>query len=252
MSKNVLILGGTSEGVALAHALAEHRPDLHVTIALAGETRAPSEMPGHVRIGNFGGAEGLKDFLITHGIAAVIDATHPFARHITQNAVEACTDASVPRLYFERAPWTLPQDTDVVYVPDMDEAARLVARTSGSAFLTVGRKGLSAFEQVRDVNLLVRLIEEPEQPLQLENCTVVTGRPPFDENAEETLMREHQIDTLVSKASGGAATRAKIDAAANAGARIVLIRRPPPPDGGRTSSIEETLGWLYIHVAKED
>lgn len=248
MSHNVLILGGTQEASALAHALAEQRPDLYVTIALAGVTRAPSDMPGHVRVGNFGGAEGLADFLIRRGMNAVIDATHPFAATMTQNAVDACTHAGVPRLRFDRPQWIVPQDTDVVFVPDADEAARLVARTSERAFLTIGRKTLNAFSEVRDVKLLVRLIEEPEEPLDLDNCTVVTGRPPFDEAREEALMREYQIDTLVSKASGGDQTRAKIDAAAKVGARIILIRRPPPPDGDRVGSVEDALGWLYVHV----
>ena len=248
MSTSILILGGTSEAAALAHALATQRPDLDVTIALAGVTRAPSDMPGHVRVGSFGGAQGLADFIQRRGMKAVIDATHPFAATMTQNAVEACEITSTPRLRLDRAQWILPPDADVVFVPDADEAARLVARTSERAFLTIGRKQLSAFDGVRDVMLLVRLIEEPDAPLGLENCTITVGRPPFDEAHEEALMREHQIDTLVSKASGGDATRAKIDAAAKVGARIVLIRRPPPPDGDRVSCIEDALGWLYVHA----
>ena len=79
-------------------------------------------------------------------------------------------------------------------------------------------------------------------------ATVILGRPPFDVAHEEALMREYQIDTLVSKASGGEATRAKIDAAAKVGARIILIRRPVPPDGDRVGSVEDALGWLYVNV----
>ncbi|HEY9078758.1 cobalt-precorrin-6A reductase [Magnetovibrio sp.] len=248
MSASILILGGTMEAAQLAHALAAQRPDLDVTIALAGVTRAPSDMPGHVRIGSFGGAQGLADFIQRRGMKAVIDATHPFAATMTQNAVEACAITSTPRLRLDRPSWTLPQDADIVFVPDADEAARLVARTSERAFVTIGRKQLAAFDQVRDVKLFVRLIDQPDAPLGLDDCTVIVGRPPFDLASEEALMRAHQIDTLVSKASGGDSTRAKIDAAAKVGARIVLIRRPPPPDGDRVSSIEDALGWLYVHV----
>ena len=177
MSTNILILGGTSEASALAHALADQFPDCYVTIALAGETRAPSEMPGHVRVGNFGGADGLAHFLIQRGIDLVIDATHPFAANISQNAVEACQKTGVPRLRFDRPQWVLPPDTDIIFVPDAEEAARLVARTSSAAFLTIGRKTLSAFCDVCDVKLLVRLIEEPAQPLDLDDATIVTGQP---------------------------------------------------------------------------
>lgn len=250
MSKNVLILGGTGEASALAHALADKHPELYVTIALAGETRDPSTMPGHMRVGNFGGAEGLSKFLIRRGMNMVIDATHPFAAQISQNAVEACHASNVPRLRFDRPQWVLPHNTDIIFVPDAHEAARLVARTSKSAFLTSGRKTLSAFEGVRDVKLLVRMIEESEPPLSLENLSVVYASAPFVEADEINLMRDHQIDTLVSKASGGDATRAKIDAAAAIGVRIILIRRPPPPDGDRASQINDVLAWIEKHTLK--
>lgn len=246
--KSILILGGTGEAVALAHALDEQRPDLYVTIALAGMTRAPSEMPGHVRVGHFGGVEGLADFITRRGMSAVIDATHPFAARITNNAVQACAQTDVPRLRLERPQWVMPPDTDVVFMPDVEEAARLVARTSSSTFLTIGRKHLNAFDDVQNVKFLVRMIDRPDEPLSLGNCTVVTGRPPFDVDGEEALMREYEIDTLVAKASGGDATRAKIDAAAKVGVRIILIRRPPPPDGDRVSRVEEALKWLGRHV----
>ena len=248
MSTSILILGGTSEAAGLAHALAAQRPDLDVTIALAGVTRAPSDMPGHVRVGSFGGAQGLAEFIQRRGMKVVIDATHPFAATMTQNAVEACETTNTPRLRLDRPQWILPPDADIVFVPDAEEAARLVARTSERAFLTIGRKQLGAFDGVRNVKLLVRLIDEPDAPLSLENSTITVGRPPFDEALEEALMREYQIDTLVSKASGGDATRAKINAAAKIGARIVLIRRPPPPGGDRVSNIEDVLGWLYVHA----
>ena len=252
MSAKILILGGTAEAKQLAHAIFEQRPDLDVTISLAGATRTPADMPGHVRGGSFGGAKGLAVFLQEQGFKAVIDATHPFAATMTQNAAQACRAAGVALLHFERPQWVLPQDTDVVFVPDFVEAARLVARTSASTFLTIGRKHLAAFDGVRDVKLLVRLMDEADAQagpvLGLENCTIVTGRPPFSVAGEEALMREHQIDTIVSKASGGDATRAKIDAAAKVGARIILIRRPVPPEGARVSRIEDALGWLYTHA----
>lgn len=252
MSTKILILGGTTEARHLAHTIIRQRPELDVTLSLAGVTRTPTDMPCHVRTGSFGGTEGLTAYIQEQVIKAVIDATHPFAATMTQHAAQACRAAGVALLHFERPQWVLPPDTDVVFVPDFIEAARLIARTSSSAFLTIGRNNLSAFGGVRDVKLLVRLMDkadaQSDQVLGLENCTLVTGRPPFDLAHEEALMREHQVDTVVSKASGGDATRTKIDAAAKVGARIILIRRPVPPDGERTSSIEDALGWLYTHA----
>ena len=240
----VLILGGTAEARALAHALAEGRPDLRVMTSLAGATDAPLGLPGDVRRGGFGGPEGLAAYIHEAGVDLVVDATHPFAARISANAVHATTATGTPYLYLDRPAWPLP-DTDVVFVPDAEEAARLVARTSKAALLTIGTKGLSAFEGIEKVKLVARVIEEPPAEARLDNVHYILGRPPFDVAAEEALMREHHIDTLVSKASGGDATHAKLEAAARIGARIVMLRRPPPPDGAqRVFSVDDALRWI--------
>jgi precorrin-6A/cobalt-precorrin-6A reductase len=249
MSAPILILGGTTEAVQLAAALAQQRPDLDVTMALAGATEKPAELPCRVRIGSFGGAEGLAQFLHQQSISAVIDATHPFAAQISRNADLACQAAQIPCLHLERPSWSLPKDTDVVFVPDAHEAARLVARTSSAAFITIGRKHLEAFNGLANVHLVVRLLDPSPPPEALENATFVYGRPPFAIEDEVALMRAHKIDTLVSKASGGDATRSKIDAAAQMGARIVLIRRPPSTDGERVHSVAAAVQWLNDHDA---
>jgi len=240
----VLILGGTAEARALAQGLHDARPELDVLTSLAGATAAAPDLPGRVRVGGFGGADGLAQFLRAESIAAVIDATHPFAQTITAHAVAACDQTATPYLRLERAQWELPADTDIVFVPDAEEAARLVARTSKAALLTIGRKGLEAFKGVEPVKLVARVLEIPEPDPLGGTAVYVTARPPFTLEGEEALLREHDIDTLVTKAAGGDATRAKIDAAARMGARIVMLRRPPPPDAPRVFAVADALEWI--------
>lgn len=244
----LLILGGTREARTLAQALHDNLPSLDVITSLAGATEgATEEQPdirGAVRVGGFGGSEGLATYLKDTAIDAVIDATHPFAERITAHAVQACAQTGTAYLRLDRPQWHMPADTDVVFVPDAVEAARLVARTSKSALLTIGRKELDAFDGLEKVHLVVRVIDLPEPSQRLANAHYITGRPPFSVAGEVALMREHQIDTVVTKASGGDATRAKLDAAAQIGARLVVLRRPPPPDGPRVSSVDDALAWI--------
>lgn len=244
----VLILGGTSEGRALAHALAHalvaQQSAFEIITSLAGATRHPEPLPGRVITGGFGGAQGLAHYLKAESIDAVVDATHPFAQRITDNAVAACAQSCVPYLRLDRPEWRVPQNTDVVFVPDVEEAARLVARTSASVLLTIGRKDLNAFAGLDTIKLVVRLIEKPKPEPQLVNVEYVFARPPFTLDGERDLLRANAIDTVVTKASGGEATRAKLDAAAQLGVRLVIVRRPPPPDAERVFSIEEACLWL--------
>lgn len=243
-----LILSGTQEGRALAHALLAAHPDLRVISSLAGVTTPSRAWPGEVRVGGFGGADGLAAYVRDQHITLMIDTTHPFAERITANAVAACAMTNTPYLRLDRPQWVLPQDTDVVFVPDAIEAARLVARTSGAALLTIGRKDLNAFRDMEKVKLVVRAIETPHSDTKLDNATYVIARPPFTLDGEMALLRQYGIDTLVTKASGGEATRAKLDAAAQFGARLVIIRRPPPPDAERVFSVEEALTWVAAQL----
>lgn len=246
----LLILGGTGEGRALAQALHAAHPGLDVVTSVAGVTANAPALPGETRVGGFGGADGLAAYIKEQGVDFVIDATHPFAARITAHAVSASVATDTPYLRVERAAWTMPANTDVVFVPDADEAARLVARTSSAALLTIGRKDLGAFDGVGKVNLVARVIERPAPDPLHGVAQYVVARPPFTLDGEVALLREHNIDTVVTKASGGDATRAKLDAAAIVGARLVIIRRPPPPDAERVSNVEDALDWVTAHLER--
>ncbi len=243
--KKLLILGGTTEARELAHALEDrYAGTVDLTTSLAGATVSRAKLPGKVRIGGFGGAVGLGTYLKENAIDLLIDATHPFAEIITANAAQAAQVAQVPRLRLERAAWTMPDGLDSIFVPDMKEAAAIVARTSKRAFLTIGSKDLGAFAQIPNVHFLIRMIEAPKNPLVLEDHEVLVARPPFSVTDEAKLMRKHDIDTLVTKASGGDATFAKVEAAARVQARAILVRRPPPPEGAVGWSIAAALAWV--------
>src|ERR1700730_18178052 len=86
--RRILILGGTTEARRLAERLAG-RHDLAVTLSLAGRTATPAAQPVPVRIGGFGGAEGLAAHLATERVDVLIDATHPYAANISANAAHA-------------------------------------------------------------------------------------------------------------------------------------------------------------------
>lgn len=235
----ILILGGTGEARALAAILAARGYD--VTSALAGRTRTPLLPAGAVRIGGFGGAEGLADFLREGGFSHLIDATHPFAAQISANAVEASRLAGTPLIRLERPAWQQPRGAKWMGVDTLAEAAAVLP-AGARVLLTTGRQGIATFFARTDCRFVARVIELPETVP--EGWTVVSARGPFSVRDEKALMGAHGITHLVSKNSGGEQAVAKLEAAAALGVTVVMVRRPVLPQAVTVGTIEAVLERL--------
>lgn len=220
----ILILGGTSEASELA-ALLSPRRDLQVVSSLAGRLSQPTLPMGIVRIGGFGGIDGLIAYLAQENIAAVIDATHPYASQISHNAELACARLHLPLIAYERPPWK-PEEGDCwLLVPDVEAAASLVNQRGSRVFLSIGRRELSAFSDCNEAWFLVRAIDAPEEKLPA-HSKLLLERGPFHFEAEIRMLRSQGINRIVSKNSGGTATYSKIVAARTLGIPVVMLRRP--------------------------
>ncbi|MEV8524751.1 cobalt-precorrin-6A reductase [Streptomyces sp. NPDC052000] len=242
---HVLILGGTGEARRLAGLLYDaDLSGMRVTSSLAGRVAAPRLPAGEVRVGGFGGAEGLAQWLRTHRVDVLIDATHPFARTISFNAAAAAAAAHVPLLALRRPGW-VPQEGDRWHAADsLDDAASLLAELGRRVFLTTGRMGLAAFAHLDELWFLMRSVDAPEPPCPA-RMEVLLDRGPFTLDGEREVLRAHGIDVLVTKDSGGAATAPKLTAAREAGIPVVVVRRPPVPDGvGVAATPEEAAAWV--------
>jgi precorrin-6A/cobalt-precorrin-6A reductase len=239
----ILILGGTTEARLLAERLAPRR-DLDVRLSLAGRTGNPVPHPVPVRVGGFGGADGLADYLKTEHIDCLIDATHPYAAVMSQHAIDAARRANVPLLALHRAAWT-PVDGDRwIEVADTRAAASVLGGTPRRVFLALGRNDIAAFEQAPQHFYLVRSVDPVEPPLRVSDAIYIQARGPFGEDDDRALLAEHKIDVVVSKNSGGSAAYGKIAAARTLGVEVILVRRPTFSDGPAVERIDDVVAWL--------
>jgi precorrin-6A/cobalt-precorrin-6A reductase len=196
----------------LAERLAD-RPDLEVTLSLAGRTASPARQPVPVRRGGFGGVAGLADYLTAERIDALIDATHPYASVISANAVAAARNAKVPHVALRRPPWIAVAGDRWIEVSDPAAAVRMLGPTPRRVFVALGRQELAPFSKAPQHRYVIRSVDPVEPPLLLPHMIYVTARGPFSEAGDRKLMTAHQIDVVVAKNSGGTATYSKIAAA---------------------------------------
>ncbi len=238
---NVLILGGTGEARRLAAAL-HGDPAYAVTSSLAGRVTVSRLPCGEVRVGGFGGVDGLVGWLRGHRTDVVVDATHPFAVRMTANAVAATAAVGLPLIVLRRNGWTAGPGDRWCRVPSAAAAVELLPELGERVFLATGSGDLAAFAGL-DLWCLVRAVDPPPPPLPPRR-QVVLGRGPFTADAERALLAEHRIDVLVTRDSGGAMTAAKLVAARELGLTVVLLDRPPAPDVPTVPSVADVVRRL--------
>ena len=220
------------------------RTGLEIRLSLAGRTATPAAQPVPIRVGGFGGADGLAKYLVAERIDALIDATHPYANVISANAVAAARRSGVPSIALRRPPWVAVAGDRWVAVSDVGEAVRAIGQTPRRVFVALGRNELRPFGDAPQHYYLIRSVDPVEPPLPLPHVGYVTGRGPFSEADDHALMTEHRIEIVVAKNSGGTATYGKIAAARVLGIDVIMLRRPPPPDAAAVETIEDAIAWL--------
>ncbi len=245
--KRVLILGGTGDAAELA-AKASVIEQIEVITSLAGRTRNPQAPTGMVRVGGFGGEAGLVEYLRQAKIDLLIDATHPFAAQISWNAASAAASCSIPHLLFIRPAWLQVPGDEWIEVDSVEVAAGVLPEFAKRVFLTIGRQQLAPFARLDSIWFLMRLIDPPTADALVPAGMILCDRGPFALDNERRLLIEHQIDTLVSKNSGGDATYAKIIAAREMGVKVVMVKRPPTPPAEKVSDVESAMQWLIKQV----
>ncbi|HLG82201.1 MAG TPA: cobalt-precorrin-6A reductase [Bradyrhizobium sp.] len=238
-----LILGGTGDANRLADALA--RAKIDAIYSYAGRTRIPLPHALPTRIGGFGGAAGLAEFIRSEAITHVIDATHPFAAEMSRHAVEACTATTTPLLALKRAPWTRTTEDRWIEVADIAAAVAALPDAPTRVFLAIGRQHLAPFAAKPQHAYTLRFVDEPDGTLPLPDAEIIVSRGPFTLEDDRALMQTRDIAWLVARNAGGLGARAKIDAARELGLPVIMIARPELPERPRVAHVEDVLAWLH-------
>ena len=216
--KRILLLGGVTEALAIARTLGPE----HI-YSLAGVGRVPTDLTCQVRVGGYGGAEGLARFVRDEGISLILDATHPYAAQISRNAAEAAQLSGVPCWALRRPAWQPQAGDDWREVSDWAALIEALKPFKRPLF-TLGREPLQHLDEI-----------PPEQFWTLraldvypgnERCEVIGARGPFLIEDERLLFARRGIDVLISKNSGSMATEPKLEVARELGVPVLVLKRP--------------------------
>ncbi|MBI6922492.1 cobalt-precorrin-6A reductase [Pseudomonas monteilii] len=239
MTARILLLGGVTEALAIARRLGPQ----HV-YSLAGIGRVPQDLQCQVRVGGFGGAEGLASYLREAGITLLIDATHPYAAQISRNAASAARIAGIPCWALRRPAWQAQAGDDWREVEDwagLIEALKPFRRP----LFTLGREPLQHLDEIPPEQFwTLRALEACPGN---ERCEVIGARGPFHIEDERALFRRRRVDVLISKNSGSVATEPKLEVARELGVPVLILKRPVLPEVDRQFGSLADLATALLH-----
>lgn len=200
--------------------------------------------PVPVRSGGFGGSDGLAQFLKTEKFDLLIDATHPFAARISQNAAIAARETGILFFALRRPGWERQPGDRWTSVASVAEAAGALGETPRCVFLAIGRQEAFHFESAPQHHYLVRSVDPVTPPLAVPDARYLLATGPFEETAERELLTSNQIEVIVAKNSGGKATYGKIAAARTLGIEVIMVERQQPANVRTADTVEEALGLV--------
>ena len=223
--KRILLLGGVTEALAMARRLGPQ----HI-YSLAGVGRVPADLPCEVRVGGYGGAEGLAQYIRQQRIDLLLDATHPYAAQISHNAVSAAALAGIPCWALRRPAWQPQAGDNWREVADWAELVEALKPFQRPLF-TLGREPLEHLHEIPEGQFwtLRALDTYPGNA----RCEVIGARGPFVIEDERTLFAQRRIDVLISKNSGSSATEPKLEVARERGTPVLILKRPKLPEVDR-------------------
>lgn len=239
---NVLLLGGTTEASALARLLAAR--GVPTTLSYAGRTENPRPQPVPVRVGGFGGVEGLAAYLRDHRITHLVDATHPFAATMSGNAVAAAARAGVPLLALTRPAWMPGSGDRWQHVADIAAAVDALGGAARRVLLALGRMHVAAFAAQPQHHYVLRFVDTPAEVPPLPDHHLIVDRGPFTAEGDRALIEAHGIDLVVCKNAGGSGAEAKLVAARALGVPVLMIDRPAIPPRDEVTDPQAVLDWL--------
>ncbi len=234
MSADVVVIAGTADARQIIGKLLEKGIPTAATVATGYGSELLSGYPGlEVYEGRLTGEE-MADLLKRTGAKCLIDASHPFAKEVSVNAIHACETAGVPYIRYERS-HTDTGKAEVIRVGDFTEAAKLLSRMKGNILLTVGSNNLDVFtENVEDFKerMFIRVLPEGKVLQKCEAAgfsasNIIAMKGPFTVAMNVEMIKYCKAQVLVTKDSGAeGGLPEKLRAAELTDIKVIMVERP--------------------------
>lgn len=232
----ILVVAGTGDAREAINVLAERGKDVLASVVTEYGLEQLKDLGVEILKGRMD-ESGFRDLIRKRNIKIVVDCTHPFALKASQNAMGACRSSNTTyyRVRREKLDYSKRySDVEAVEVEDFTEAAERASKY-GRVLLTVGSGKLEDFtDRIDDWQgrLVARILPVEQflvraRRLGFRPDEILALKGPFSKKMNEVIIRDYDVEVLVTKASGKAGgLKEKFEAASSAGISVIVITRP--------------------------
>ncbi|TCO79490.1 cobalt-precorrin-6A reductase [Marinisporobacter balticus] len=230
----IMILSGTKDGRELVKNLSERGYPLIVTTATSYGGSLIQKKEKCTIISNKLNKNEMETLIVEKGVKILIDATHPYAVEVSENAMKSCENKKITYMRYQREESKLEgYEKCYQYVSSYEEAVKHLSKIEGNIFLTTGSKTLEIFAKDLEKNrLFPRILPVSDmikkcEDLGIKPSNIIAMQGPFSIEMNMEMIKKYKIDILVSKESGDiGGTLEKLEAARKMEVPVLLIRRP--------------------------
>ncbi|MDP4182342.1 MAG: precorrin-6A reductase [Bacillota bacterium] len=252
----VWVLAGTKDAVEIINEIA--KPDINVLATVTTEYgKELAEVNSKIKV--YQGKMDLVamlDFVSEHKMDLVIDASHPYAKEASINAMKACQMANIKYIRFERRDISV--DTrGVIRAKNFEEAAQIASEIKGNILLTIGSNNIHYFtEAIPDFKnrVFARILPTSKMLLKCEEAglgpgNIIAMKGPFSKQMNIETLKYCKASVIVTKESGETGgTVEKLQAAAQLGIQVILIDRPDLDYTLKFNDIKEVIDFVNCNI----
>ena len=246
----LLILGGTADARHLAKVMHQAQPSLELVYSVAGLVRQPN-VPATVVSGGFTQFGGLSAYCTAQHVDGIVNVTHPFSTTMGDHAQQASSELGINYWRFLRPTWQHKAGDDWRLFSTKEKLLRALSGYE-RALLTLGQVSPKELAFLKsDQHIWLRTAVQPTPPLP-SHVNWIKAIGPFNEACELALLKQHHIQVIASKNSGGSATEAKLAAARTLKVPVFMLQRPDikgPTEEDFGALIDRLQAWAETPMA---
>ena len=257
--KHIMVIAGTKDARDIAGELIKIKADVLATVTTGYGRELLEEFPGvRVHEGKLDPA-GITGLVRRDNISCIVDASHPFAREVSTNAIRSCEETGIAYLRFERKKASA-EGNAAIRVKSFEEAAEAAGKFEGNILLTIGSNHINAFtKSIPDykTRLYARILPDSRMVAKCEEAGLSAGniiaiKGPFSEELNIEMLKYCRAAVMVAKESGETGgTEQKLDAAVKLGLPVILVERPDIKYPQMVSTIDEVVEFVNKRILQE-